>query len=256
MNIQNFFRPVKKLIDSDCEVDGECSEDEAFQNIYQPTASDNEFIASSDDDESGGKQGFLDFVQDEQDARRWREHCAAQKKNKQQQHSSLPTGKRHLPPSEPPFSKQPRNVSAPKPLPPPKPHFIKPGPVRPVVTSGLQATAIPTFLIRTRKRRFWRKRKKTLPLLVTGKKKRKKDHAPPNTAMFYPAKTKGHRRHAVHKKGCQDVRKKKQKGAWSPEPYRPFDMDEDPYFGETNGNFSEEEDVGAVATNFHLLSSK
>ena len=142
MNIQNFFRPVKKLIDSDCEVDGECSEDEAFQNIYQPTASDNEFIASSDDDESGGKQGFLDFVQDEQDARRWREYCAAQKKNKQQQHSSLPTEK-HSPPSKPPFSKQPRNVSVPKPLPPPKPHFIKPGPVRPVVTSGLQGNSHP-----------------------------------------------------------------------------------------------------------------
>ena len=32
-------------------------------------------------------------------------------------------------------------------------------------------------------------------------------------------------------------------------------MDEDPYFDETNGNLSEEEDVGAVAKNFHLLSS-
>ena len=96
---------------------------------------------------------------------------------------------------------------------------------------------------------------KTLPLLVTEKKKRKKTMRRPTPRCFTQPKRRGIDDTPSIRR-CQDVRKKKQKGAWSPEPYRPFDMDEDPYFGETNGNFSEEEDVGAVATNFHLLSSK
>ena len=143
MNIQNFFRPVKKLIDSDCEVDGECSEDEAFQNIYQPTASDNEFIASSDDDESGESR-ILDFVQDEQDARRWREHCAAQKNKNSSSIPAYPRGNTLLLRSLT-SSKQPRNVSAPKTFATPKPHFIKQGRFAPSPPAVSEATAIPTF---------------------------------------------------------------------------------------------------------------
>ena len=251
MNIQNFFKPVK-LVDSDCEVEGECSDDETFQNIYQPTLSDKEFIASDDEDDGEGKRRFLEFVQDEQDAKRWREHCAQQKTSSS---NAEGVGLASPPKKQRRRSIKSRGGDGPSPKRPPKPtpSFLKPSSAPPKL--HLPAS-IPTFLIRTRKRR--RREKKECPVLVQKKKKRRKVVSPARAAAatcFFSIKKKGRRTKSLPKK--QPVAKKGN----SPAPYRSFD-DRDPYFGDDNDPYFNEEDlpcsedeVSAVANNFCLVKA-
>ena len=243
MNIQNFFRPVVKLVDSDCEVDGECSSgDEAFQNIYQPTESDKEFIASDDEDNDDEKQRFLDFMKDEEDARRWRQHCAKNKEVDAMEKKKIDS------PAEKAASKK----VAPKKVPKPKPYFIRPP--EPSKSITITHGSIPTFLIRTRKRR---KPKKRLPLLVQHKKRKRNDASSSTTKLLYhpPTKKKGRQRKGRTKRPPRPYT--------SPGPYKPFDMDEDPYFvkdfySKKKTSFlssEEEEDVLAVSKNFCLIKT-
>lgn len=254
MNIQNFFRPVK-LVDSDCEVEGDCSSgDEAFQNIYQPTESDKEFIAS-DDEENGEeeKQRFLDFMKDEEDARRWREHCA-QKKDEGKSDATKKTSST--------VRKAPPKKSLLRPV-VPKPHFVRPAAQSSTNKKVNDGSSIPTFLIRTRKYRR-PKKKRSLPILVQ-QKKRKKNDAFATTKMLY------YHPPATKKKGRRQKSPKATPGrtpggslhSSTPGPYQPYGVDDDQYFlddsyGKNHSSAEEddEEPVRAVAKNFCLIRTK
>ena len=269
MNIQYYYKKVPKpscsLVETECGVSGDESEDEELANIYEATKSDEEFIAS--DDEAGeqeARETFASLLQDEEDARKWREH-----QDRARRKGCLESGEREKP-------VKPRKAPAPR---IPTPPFIKnskvPKPAK--MTSALTVagplvaptTTVPSWVVKCAKARARvRKRAKVseeVPVLKSGRPRKRQKW---DMAMFcLPAGAKKR----WSKKASVETKAKGARRSNGPPPYQPK-FNDDPYgeeedyapnvYGKKTGrgqahdddgfSDSDVEEVTAVASNFTL----